>query len=146
MSTPLDQITALAKANGELVLKFAAIAQSGGEEYARIGSKAAALFIDQLKELKPGTVPSFRSEAATSLFSEVEKSREASVGKLKVAIDEWQGSWKDLLSQATNPQELTDTVRAWFQPLARQASVTEPEKAKVPAGPAPAPAKTSATA
>src|SRR3546814_18538612 len=62
MSYPLDQITALAKANGELVLKFAEIARSGGEEYAQIGSKAATLFVDQFKELKPGTVPSFKSE------------------------------------------------------------------------------------
>lgn len=141
MSYPLDQITALAKANGELVLKFAEIARSGGEQYARIGSKAATLFVDRLKALKPGTVPSFRSDAVTSLFGEVEKSREASVGKLKAAIDEWQGSWKDLLSQATSKQELTGTIQAWFQPLAKQVSVAEPEKAKVPA-----PAKASATA
>src|SRR3546814_13424009 len=82
MSYPLDQITALAKANGELVLKFAEIARSGGEEYAQIGSKAATLFVDQFKELKPGTVPSFKSEAVTSLFGEVEKrSEERRVGK-----------------------------------------------------------------
>jgi hypothetical protein len=146
MSYPLDQITALAKANGELVLKFADIARTGAEDYAQIGSKAATLFVDQLKELKPGTAPSFRSEAVTSLLSEAEKSREVSVGKLKTAIDEWQSSWKDLLSQATNQQQLTDTIHTWFQPLAKQVSVAEPEKAKVPAAPAPASAKAFAAA
>lgn len=145
MSYPLDQITALAKANGELVLKFAEIARSGGEEYAQIGSKAATLFVDQLKELKPGTVPSFRSDAVTSLFAEAEKSREASVGKLKAAIDEWQGSWKDLFSQATSQQELTGTIQAWFQPLLKK-SAAEPEKAKVPAAPVRVPAKATETA
>ncbi|MCF8710106.1 hypothetical protein [Rhizorhapis sp. SPR117] len=144
MSYPLDQITALAKANGELVLKFAEIARTGGEDYAQIGSKAATLFADQLKELKPGTVPSFKSEAVTSLFGEVEKSREASVGKIKAAVDEWQDSWKDLLSQATNQQELTDTIQTWFQPLLKTPAA-EPEKAKERAAPAPAPAKASAT-
>lgn len=148
MSYPLDQITALAKTNGELVLKFVEIARSGGEEYAQIGSKAATLFVDQLKELKPGTVPSFKSEAVTSLFGEVEKSREASVSKIKAAVDEWQGSWKDLLSQTTNQQELSNAFRTWFQPLTKQVSAAEPEKAKAPAAPvpAPAPAKASATA
>jgi len=145
MSYPLDQITTLAKANGELFLRFAEIARSGGEEYAQIGSKAATLFVDQLKELKPGTVPSFRSDAVTSLLGEVEKSREASVSNIKAAVDDWQGSWKDLLSQVAGQQELTNTFQTWFQPLTRQVSVAEPE-AKAPAAPAPAPAKASATA
>ncbi|MAM37715.1 hypothetical protein ACGGKE_18235 (plasmid) [Sphingobium naphthae] len=146
MSYPLDQITALARANGDLVLKFAEIARTDGENYAQIGSKAVTLFVDQLKEFKPGTVPAFRSEAVTSLLNEVEKSREASVGKLKAAIGEWQVSWKDLLSQATDQQELTDSVQAWFQLVTKPASVAEPEQAQVPAAPVPAPAKASATA
>ncbi|MBO9378748.1 hypothetical protein GG804_18420 [Sphingomonas histidinilytica] len=137
MSYPLDQITALARANGELALKFAEIARAGGEECAQIGSKAAALFVDQLKELKPGTVPSLKSEAVTSMFNEAEKSREMAATKFKAAIDEWQGSWKDLLSQATNQQQLTDTLQAWFRPLAKTAA-TEPAK---PSEPARSPAK-----
>ncbi|AHE53559.1 MULTISPECIES: hypothetical protein [Sphingomonadaceae] len=142
MTYPLDQITALARANGELVLKFAEIARTGGEDYAQIGSKATTLFVDQLKELKPGTVPAFRSDGFTSLLGEMEKSREASMSKIKAAVEAWQGSWKDLLSQATGPQELTDSFRTWFQP---SAPVAKPEKANVPP-PAPAPAKASATA
>ncbi len=138
MSYPLDQITALAKANGALVLKFAEIARTGAADYAQIGSKAAALLVDQLKELKPGTVPGFKSDAATSLFSEVEKSREATANKIKAAVDEWQGCCKDVLSQATNQQELTETVQTWFQPLL-QTPASEPEKVKA----APAPAKAS---
>lgn len=57
----------------QAALKFAEIARSGGEDYAQIGSKAATLFVDQFKELKPGTVPSFRSDAVTSLLGEVKE-------------------------------------------------------------------------
>jgi len=145
MSYPLDQITALAKANGELLLKFAEIVRTGSEDYVQIGSKAATVFVDQLKELKPGTVPSFRSDAATRLLSDIEKSREASVGKIKAAVDEWQGCCKDALSQAAGPQDLTDTIKAWFQPLLNTPPA-EPEKAKVPAAPVRTPAKATETA
>lgn len=56
------------------------------------------------------------------------------MSKIKAAVDEWQGSWKDLLSQTTNQRELTGTIQAWFQPLLKK-SAAEPEKAKVPAAP-----------
>lgn len=137
MSYPLDQFTALAKANGDLVLRFADIARASGEECAQIGRKAATLFVDQLKELKPGKVPSVTSDAVTSLFSEAEKSREAAASKVKAAIDEWQGSWKDLLSQSTSQQQLTDTMQVWFRPLA---GTWAPGAAK-PGEASPAPAK-----
>lgn len=133
MSYPVDQFTALAKANGQFLLKLTEIARVSGENYAQLGGKAVATYFDQLKELKPGSVPSFASEGVTGLFSDVEKSREASLGEIKSAFDEWQGCCKEVLSQAANPQELTGAVQAWFQPLLT-ISASGPEKVKAPTG------------
>ncbi|WP_404477680.1 hypothetical protein [Novosphingobium sp. BL-52-GroH] len=133
MSYPVDQYTALAKANGQFLLKLTEIARVSGENYAQLGGKAVATYLDQLKELKPGSVPSLASGGVTGLFSEVEKSREASLGKIKAAFDEWQGCCQGVLSQVASPQELTGAVQAWFQPLLTM-SASGLEKVKAPTG------------
>jgi hypothetical protein len=142
MSYPVEQILALTRVIGQFALKLAEIARTAGQDYAQTGAKATAAFVEQFKELKPGTVPAFNGEGISGLFGDLEKSREESLAKAKAAFDEWQGSYKDLLSQGTGQKELTDAVQSWFQPLLKTFAA-EPEKAKAPAR---APAKTPETA
>lgn len=129
MSYPIDQILALAKANGQFAIRLTEIARETGEDYAQLGTRATASFFEQFKELKPGTFPAFTSEGASNLVGDIEKSREEWLAKAKAAFDEWQGSYKDLLSKGAGQQELTQTVKAWFQPLLKVIT-PEPEPAK----------------
>lgn len=131
MSYPVDQIVALAKANGQFVLKLAEIARMGGEEYMRIGSKVAAGLVDDLKDIRPGTVPAFQSGNVTGLIGEIDKSRDEAVARMKSAFVEWEGACKDALSQVTDQQKLMDAAQVWFQPLLKMPS-TGPDKAKAP--------------
>ncbi|WP_336965764.1 hypothetical protein [Sphingobium aquiterrae] len=125
MGSPIEQIVAMTKANGRLAAKLAEIARSGGQDCAQIGSKAAATFVDQWKAIKPGTVASFRSDDVMRLFGEIEQSREVSLDRVKAAFDEWQGSWKDLLSQVGDQQP-------WFLSQDKAPAAAAPEKAKAP--------------
>jgi hypothetical protein len=129
MTYPLDQIVALAEANGRFFFKLTNIAQSAGEDYARIGNKAATAIVDQFKQMKPGTVPIFKSDDANILVGEAEQSREASLAKLNAAFDEWRGCCKDALSQTVDQDEMTRAVQRWFQPLFNT-TATKAEKVK----------------
>lgn len=133
MTYPFDQISALGKANGQLALALVQIARDSGEGYVQIGSKAATAVFDQFKGMKPGSLPGLNSESTTSLFSEVEKNREASAAKIKTAFDEWQGCCKDVLSQAAGgPQQFTDSVQNWFQPLIKSLAIGPESAVKEP--------------
>lgn len=117
MTYPIDQIIALARANGELALKLAEIARSAGEQYLQIGSKATAAVADQVKDVKPGAVPTFNSEEARNLFAEIEKNRQAALTEARSALTEWQGSYTALFTDASNQQELFNSARALFEPF-----------------------------
>ncbi len=115
MTYPFDQISTLAKANGQLALALAQIARDSTETYAQIGGKAATAVFDQIKALKPGTAPAFSSEPLTGLLGAFEKDREASLAKVRAAFDEWQGVYREAVSQAAaGQQEFVDSARALF--------------------------------
>lgn len=133
MTYPFDQITTLAKANGQLALALAHIARDSTENYAQIGGKAATAIFDQIKALKPGTAPNFSSEPLSGLLGEFEKDREASLAKVRAAFEEWQGVCREALSQAaTGQQELIDNARTWFSQQAATAPAEPGKVAKEP--------------
>ncbi len=116
MTYPVDQIVNLLKANGQLALKLAEIARTSGEEYLQIGSKAANGFAGQIQDIKPGQFPGFKSEAGTAILSDLEKSREETLLKVKTAVEDWQSTWKDVVSDTSAPKELTDKFQGLLQP------------------------------
>ncbi|EQB16744.1 MULTISPECIES: hypothetical protein [Sphingobium] len=147
MTYPFDQFSALGKAHGQFVAALAQIARESGEHYAQISGKAAASLFEQFKDLKPGAVPNFDSEPLTSLFGEVEKSREASLEKIKSAYDDWQGACQDVFSEtARGQQDLVEQAQAWLQPLINPGAITPGQAAAKSAAAARASAKTADTA
>ncbi|MFW2828386.1 hypothetical protein [Sphingomonas sp. ID0503] len=124
MTYPIDQIVALAKANGQLALKFAEIARTAGEQYLQVGSKATAALADQVKDAKPGAVPSFNSEEATNLLAEIEKNRQAALTEARTALTQWQDSYRTLFADASSQQELMNSARALFEPFFRLSAAT----------------------
>lgn len=147
MTYPFDQFSALGKAHGQFVSALAQIARENGEHYAQISGKAAASLFEQLKDLKPGAVPKFDSEPVTSLFGEIEKSREVSLEKIKSAYDDWQGACQGVFSEAvTGQQQLTGQAQAWLQPLINPGVADAEKAAAKPAGAARPSAKSAETA
>lgn len=140
MTYPVDQIITLSKANGQLLLKFAEIARSLGEDYAGIGEQGLTAAIDQVKTIEPGKLPSFSPVPATTLLSALEKSREAAAGKAKAAFEEWQAVWKEAFA-AEGPQEAVAAFQKLIAPWIKEAEKSA--RAAPEAAPSPAPAASS---
>ncbi|WP_030541432.1 hypothetical protein [Sphingobium sp. DC-2] len=135
MSYPTDQFTALARANGEFALKLAEIVRSSGEDYVEIGRKAAATLSEQVRELKPGSIP-LKPEAAASFFGDLERSREEALAKAKTAFEEWQAVARELVPGTAQQQELAEAVQGWFRPLFKAAAREPGSDVRPPATPA----------
>lgn len=117
MTTPVEQMMSLMQANGQFLLKMAEITRSSGAEGARIGSKAAATFVDQFKASKPGMAPTFRNEGTSEILGEIEKVREATLEQVKDAFEEWREVWTKAVAEGSGPQALTDVVQRLVEPL-----------------------------
>lgn len=114
MTYPIDQLLALATANGQLAVKLGEIARETGQDYAQLGAQATSALFAQFKDWKPGTVPPL-PEAASSLVEAVEKSREAAVDRTRAAVQQWQGSFDALLSPASGQQPWAEAWESWFR-------------------------------
>lgn len=142
MSHPFEQLFALTRANGQLILALAEIARTEVQASIELSSKASSLLADQGKDLKPGTIPAFKSEAFVTLLGDLAKERDKSLSRMSAAVDEWQGQCKDIASQAVALPELPEGARSWMMPwLANAPAKTGSEEVK-----ASTPAKTSAGA
>ncbi|EPR10990.1 hypothetical protein M527_04565 [Sphingobium indicum IP26] len=136
MTYPFDQISALGKANGQLVVALAQIARESGQSYVEIGGKATTAVFDQFKELKPGTVPNLKSEPVMAFLGEIKSRWEESAAQIKLAFEEWQEGCRDLLSQAADGQQaFVQSLAVMFQPSAQ--TPTEPDKASTDSAPVP---------
>jgi hypothetical protein len=130
MTYPFDQIAALGKANGQLVVALVNIGRENSETYARIGGKTTSALVDQFKDWKLGTVPDFKSEPLTICYSEFQSCGEDAVSRIKSAFDEWQECSRDALTQAAEGQQgFVQTWASWIRP-AGQASPVEPVATK----------------
>ncbi|MCC2978267.1 hypothetical protein LK533_16575 [Sphingomonas sp. PL-96] len=127
MTYPYDQIRVLGKANGQLITSLFQSAREAVEEHARIGAKAFEVVLNPLGDGKPGSVPAFDSGRLAALFGEVKGSREASVARVRSAVEEWQTCCKDVLAQVTESQQaFGESMLAWFQPLTEMS--TDPSR------------------
>lgn len=137
MTYPVDQIVSLVKANGQLALNLANIARASGEECLQISGKVASDFAGEFKDFKPGQYPVLKGEAGTALFSNLEKNREETLAKVQAAFEEWQSTWKDVVSDTTGSEELAgkfqDLLQPWSGMFSKAAeTATPPEKPKAP--------------
>lgn len=141
MTYPFDQIGSVGKANGQFAAALAQVARESAEAYVHIGGKTAALAVDRIKDLKPGSIPAFNAEQITSLFGELEKHREAAANRIRTAFEDWQGHWKEAFSEAAGAQQtLVNDLAALFQPPIGVAPVPgkpAPDKGASEATPAP---------
>lgn len=129
MTFPIDQFLGLTKANGQFALKLAEIARAGGEDYLRIGGKAASSLVDQARSATPGAAPTANGAGGVTALSEIEQSREAAVAKTKAAFDDWRGACKDVWLTAEDSKGAIDMFQSLAQPWLKafNASRAEPE-------------------
>ena len=97
MTYPVDQLVALAKANGHLALRLADIMRTTGEEFLSTSNKARSSALDHLKDSKLGAFPVLNGDSTSSAWREMEKSREEALAQTRAAFSEWQDKYRELL-------------------------------------------------
>lgn len=151
MTYPVDEMTSLAKANGQLFTALTDIGRSGAQDYFELNRKLVDAYAERLKGAKPGAVAAFDPAIFTDFLGQVEKQRAEALAKTKAALEEWQSAARALVPDDAQRQKLTDTVQSWIQPVlnplaeAAQAATASVKAATAPVSPAaPEPAKAEA--
>ncbi|GAD49729.1 hypothetical protein NT2_06_01690 [Caenibius tardaugens NBRC 16725] len=129
MTYPVDQILHLMKANGQFMLKLADITRGSSQEYAQIGTKAASEFANRFQTLQLGKVPSFDSEGAQQILSDMQKVREETLGQVRGVFEEWQGAWSQFVP-ADGQKQFADTVQGFFTPFLNKGEEAKPAPVK----------------
>ncbi len=146
MTYPVDQLTALAKANLNLALKLADVARAGGQESLQLGSKAVGGFAEEARSamtVANGTAQGGDKSAAdknAALLSEFEKVREQMIAQTKAAFGEWQQAWSDAFtaSGAKTGDTFAGLFKPWFAIPTGTPAATSATKAKTASGTSPA--------
>ena len=123
MPGPIDPFLTLAQANGKFLLKLAEIGRSIGEDYAAIGKQSFASVAEQIRTVQPGQIPQF--VAPTEFLPDIEKRQRYAAEKAKTAYEDWQATWKDVVSKV----EPANGLEAFQKLMAYWAKPVSPDKA-----------------
>ena len=111
MTYPIDQLTGLAQANSQFLLKLADIMRKNGESCAQLGTKAASEITDHFKKATPGKTPELKSDLAKGVLQEMEAMRDATLEKTKAAFEEWQQNWGQVWGELSDQKQFSDTFK-----------------------------------
>lgn len=94
MSYPIDQLTALAKANLNLSVRLAEIARRSGQDSFQAATEATNAFGETARsETDPAKRVEALSEKGSGLFGQAGKIREQMFIDTRQAFQEWQDAW-----------------------------------------------------
>lgn len=124
MSYPIDQFASLARANGELALRLAAITRAAGGDWMAAGTRVAEAAFGQVTAPPVDGVPG-RVQAAhahlTAIADELRGKAELHAAELSDALTHWQGAWQAVLtSDGLVPQFVEDKPAAKAAPATKK--------------------------
>lgn len=115
MTYPLDQITRIVKANGDLVLGLADISRTSSEACFEAGRKAASAYTDRLRAAT-SEPKSFIVPDNSELVNELKTIQEQTIEKTQTALKTWQKIWGDTWKAAADQNSFTDIMAGLAKP------------------------------
>jgi hypothetical protein len=100
MSYPIDQLTALTKANFDLALRLGGIARIGGQEMVQAGSKMTNGFAEDARAAllqatgKGGGTAAEAPGKVAAVLADQEQVRAHVLADTRTAVEDWQRAWQ----------------------------------------------------
>ena len=111
MAYPLDQLTALIKANLDLSFGLAEIARKGNFQAA---IEAWTAFAEAVQSApSPSDKTTTLSDRGISFFNEVNKIREQMIADTRAACEQWQDEWNAAVALPDNVKMFAGLRRSW---------------------------------